>query len=76
MLILLILIVLTVALAFAPGVGVIAVVPAVLALGYLVWLGVALMSGKTPGRALRQTHPGPDLERDSTDDPNRDVGFP
>lgn len=72
MFILIALVVLAIALAFIPGAGIIAIVPAFIAVAYLVWLAVALMSGNTPGRALRRAEPGPDLERDGAEDPARD----
>src|SRR5439155_6972971 len=48
------LIVLAIALAFAPGVGILAVVPAVLAVLYFPWLILTMRSGRTPGSALRR----------------------
>lgn len=64
MLILIALVVLTIALAFVPGVGLIAIVPAFLAAAYFLWIGFALISGNTPRRALRRTEPGPNLNDD------------
>jgi hypothetical protein len=63
---------LTIALAFIPGVGIIAVVPAFIAVAYLAWLAFAFLSGSTPGRAVRETPPGPDLESGSSSNPDLD----
>lgn len=47
-----------VGLLFTPGVGLLAVIPLVIAVAFGAWIAVTFISGKTPGRAVRETkHP-------------------
>lgn len=70
MIILIVLLVLTVALAFIPGVGIIAVVPAFFAILYLAWIALAFIRGGTPGRTVREASPGPNLESGGGSNPD------
>jgi len=63
----------TIILAFIPGAGIIAIVPAIILVAYIAWLLFGFATGNRPDRAVRQTQPGPDLERDSSDDPAPDM---
>ena len=62
MLVLIVLLLLTIGLAFAPGVGIFAVVPGLVLLAYAGWIGFGFATGRTPGRAVRRSgRRGPEL---------------
>ncbi|HEX3453321.1 MAG TPA: hypothetical protein VHS03_01745 [Gaiellaceae bacterium] len=72
MIILLVLLIATIAIAFAPGLALFAVVPAVSLVGYAIWIGLAAATGRTPARAIRKPgRRGPELlGPGGPDDPN------
>jgi hypothetical protein len=72
-LILIVLFLATIVLAFIPGVGIIAIVPAFILAAYIVWLVFAFATGKTPQRAVSQTPPGPNLESGGPSGLDRDA---
>jgi len=55
LIILFVLVALAIGFTFALGLGPLAIVPAVLAVGVAIWLIAALARGQTPGRAARRT---------------------
>ena len=62
MVILLVLLVATVALAFAPGLALFALLPAVFLVGYAIWIGLAFATGRTPATAIKKPgRRGPEL---------------
>ena len=69
--ILFILVALTIAFAFTLGLGPLAIVPAVIAVGVAIWLIVALARGHTPGRVARRTDTPELLGPGGPDDPDR-----
>jgi hypothetical protein len=71
MIILVILILLTVVLAVVPGIGLIAIVPATIAVAYGIWLLTAFLSGRSPGQVVRRTHQEGHLGPGGPDDPDR-----
>jgi hypothetical protein len=69
--ILFVLIALAVAFTLALGLGPLAIIPAVIAVGVAIWLLVGISRGQTPGRAARRT-PAPELlGPGGPDDPDR-----
>lgn len=54
MLLVILLLFLTIGFAFAPGVGIFAVVPAILLIAYLMWLVVAFFGRRSPGSYVRR----------------------
>jgi hypothetical protein len=71
LIILFVLIVLTLAFAFTLGLGPLAIVPAVIAVGVVIWLVVALARGQTPGRVARRAGTPELLGPGGPDDPDR-----
>jgi hypothetical protein len=69
--ILFILVALTIAFAFTLGLGPHAIAPAVLAVGIVIWLLVALARGQTPGRIARRADTPELLGPGGPDDPDR-----
>jgi hypothetical protein len=69
--ILFILVALAIAFTFALGLGPLAIVPAVLAVGVAIWLIAALARGQTPGRAARLADTPELLGPGGPDDPDR-----
>ena len=67
--ILLVLVALAVAFTLAIGLGPLAVVPAVIAVGIAIWLVASLVRGQTPGAAARRTHRPELLGPGGPDDP-------
>ena len=74
MLVLIVLLLVTIAVGFAPGLALFAIVPAFLFVAYLVWVGLAFATGRSPAtqvrRRGRRRHPellGPG----GPDDPDR-----
>lgn len=68
--ILFVLVALAVAFTLAIGLGPLAIVPAVVAVGIALWLLAGLMRGQTPGRAARRTHEPELLGPGGPDDPD------
>ena len=68
--ILFVLVALAVAFTLAIGLGPLAIVPAVLAVGFALWLLAGLVRGQTPGRAARRTHKPELLGPGGPDDPD------
>ena len=73
MLVVIVLLIATVAIAFVPGLALFAIVPGVLLLAYLGWLLLAFASGRTPATAVRSRgRRGPELlGPGGPDDPDR-----
>jgi hypothetical protein len=71
LIILFFLIALTIAFAFTIGLGPLAIVPAVIAVGAAIWLLVALARGQTPGRVARRADTPELLGPGGPDDPDR-----
>ena len=71
LIILFILVALAIAFTFALGLGPLAIVPAVLAVGVAIWLIAALVRGQTPARAARRTETPELLGPGGPDDPDR-----
>jgi len=73
MLVIIVLLIATVAIAFVPGLAFFAIIPGVLLLAYLGWLLLAFASGRTPGTAVRSRgRRGPELlGPGGPDDPDR-----
>jgi len=69
--VLFILVALTIAFAFTLGLGPLAIVPAVIAVGVAIWLIVALARGQTPGRIARRADTPELLGPGGPDDPDR-----
>jgi hypothetical protein len=68
--VLFILVALTIAFAFTIGLGPLAIVPAVIAVGIVIWLLVALARGQTPGRVARRADTPELLGPGGPDDPD------
>jgi hypothetical protein len=66
-----VLVALAIAFAVALGVGPLAIIPAVLAVGVAIWLVAALARGQTPGRAARRADTPELLGAGGPDDPGR-----
>jgi hypothetical protein len=62
---------LTVALLFVPGVGWLALIPALAAGAALVWAGAVFASGRSPGDVVRSTDQPELLGPGGPDDPDR-----
>lgn len=73
MIVLVVLLFLTIGFAFAPGVGIFAIVPALLLVAYAVWLAIAFFGGRSPGGYVRRRgRRGPELlGPGGPDDPDR-----
>lgn len=73
MLVLIVLLLLTIAIGFAPGLALFAVVPGLLLIAYLAWIGVAFASGRSPAMQVRRSgRRGPELlGPGGPDDPDR-----
>jgi hypothetical protein len=69
--ILFVLVALAVAFTLALGLGPLAIVPAVIAVGLAIWFLVGLSRGETPGRAARRTRAPELLGPGGPDDPDR-----
>ena len=69
--ILFVLIALAVAFTLALGLGPLAIIPAVIAVGVAIWLLVGISRGQTPGRAARRTAAPELLGPGGPDDPDR-----
>ena len=54
MIVLLILLIATIALAFAPGLALFAIVPALFLIGYAIWIGLVFATGRTPATAIKK----------------------
>lgn len=54
MLVLIVLLLVTIAVGFAPGLALFAVVPAFLLIAYIVWIGLAFATGRSPGTQVRR----------------------
>ena len=68
--VLVVLVALALAFALALGLGPLAIVPAVVAVGVLIWLVTGLARGQTPGRAARRTERPELLGPGGPDDPD------
>ena len=71
LIILFILVALAIAFTLALGLGPLAIIPAVLAVGVAIWLIAALGRGQTPGRAARRVDTPELLGPGGPDDPDR-----
>ena len=69
--VLFVLVALAISFALALGLGPLAIIPAVIAVGFLIWLIVGLARGATPGRAARRTQRPELLGPGGPDDPDR-----
>ena len=69
--ILFVLVALAVAFTLALGLGPLAIIPAVIAVGVAIWLIAALARGQTPARAARRTQRPKLLGPGGPDDPDR-----
>jgi hypothetical protein len=69
--ILFILVALAIAFTLALGLGPLAIIPVVVAVGVAIWLIAGLVRGQTPGRAARRTHTPELLGPGGPDDPDR-----
>jgi hypothetical protein len=62
MLVLIVLLLVTVGLAVAPGVALFAIVPGLILLAYAVWIGLGFTTRRTPASAVRRSgRRGPEL---------------
>ena len=69
--VLFVLVALAISFALALGLGPLAIIPAVIAVGVAIWLIAALARGQTPGRAARRTQRPELLGPGGPDDPDR-----
>jgi hypothetical protein len=69
--ILFVLVALAIAFTLALGLGPLAIIPAVIAVGVAIWFLVGLSRGQTPSRAARRTHAPELLGPGGADDPDR-----
>lgn len=62
MLVLIVLLLVTIAIAVVPGIGIFAIIPAIALVAYAVWFLLAFMGGRTPATAVRRRgRQGPEL---------------
>ena len=71
LIVLFVLVALAVAFALTLGLGPLAIIPAVIAVGVAIWLIAALARGQTPARAARRTQRPKLLGPGGPDDPDR-----
>ena len=69
--VLFVLVALALAFTLALGLGPLAIIPAVIAVGVAIWLVAVLVRGTTPGRAARRTERPELLGPGGPDDPDR-----
>jgi hypothetical protein len=71
LIILFVLVALAIAFTLALGLGPLAIIPVVFAVGVAIWLLAGLARGQTPGRAARRTRESELLGPGGPDDPDR-----